>query len=359
MTLIDSISEGPMRGGYAFSAALHVGVLAALVIGLPFSTPREAVIAVPMDLVSLDDISREVAEAKPVVPSEPAAEEPLQQVEPTPPNPVTAPEPTPTSTREPTPAPEPEPTPEPVQEAVEAQEPPPPPTEQAEELEPAPTQSAEALPETPPAPPLEPEPEEPVLAEATPPPPKPKPVQEAAKPVEPPEPKEEVAEEVEPEPEPVEAKPEPKPKTDALASILKNVEKLKEAAPQPSATQQAEARTAAEAQPRAPTLSDRLEASQLAASIQQQMSRCWRIDPGVQNAEDLAVQIRVRLNPDGSVRGQPEFQDRGRIAGDALYRSAAENARRAILECQPFDLPAPRYDLWQDMILTFNPREMF
>lgn len=151
-----------------------------------------------------------------------------------------------------------------------------------------------------------------------------------------------------PTPEPAEEQPQ-----DPLTSILRNVEKLKER--QPQETQQAQD----QAQQQQSSAAVQQQAAELASMIQQQMRRCWRIDAGAQNAEDLVVEIRVQFNADGSVRGQPEIQDRRRMATDPFYRSAAENARRAIIECSPFKLPQSRYELWRDMILRFNPREMF
>jgi len=38
----------------------------------------------------------------------------------------------------------------------------------------------------------------------------------------------------------------------------------------------------------------------------------------------------------------------------------AESAKRAILSCQPFTmLRADTYQLWKDIEITFDPREMF
>jgi hypothetical protein len=48
-----------------------------------------------------------------------------------------------------------------------------------------------------------------------------------------------------------------------------------------------------------------------------------------------------------------------RMNRDAYFRSAAENAVRAILKCSPLDLPPGQYSAWKQMNLTFNPREMF
>ena len=92
--------------------------------------------------------------------------------------------------------------------------------------------------------------------------------------------------------------------------------------------------------------------------IQQQMSACWRVEPGARDAEDLVVSIRVAMNPDGSVR-QVQIVDEARFRSDGFFRSAAENARRAVLRCSPFDLPLRKFDVWREMTLNFNPRQMF
>ena len=54
-----------------------------------------------------------------------------------------------------------------------------------------------------------------------------------------------------------------------------------------------------------------------------------------------------------------DIVDQMRFRSDRFFRSAAENARRAILSCQPFDLPARKYDVWSSAKFNFNPREMF
>ena len=88
------------------------------------------------------------------------------------------------------------------------------------------------------------------------------------------------------------------------------------------------------------------------------MAACWRLEPGAREAEDLVVSIRVALNPDGSVRNV-EIVDQGRLLVDGYFRSAAENARRAIYRCSPFELPLNKFDIWREMTLNFNPRQMF
>ena len=101
-----------------------------------------------------------------------------------------------------------------------------------------------------------------------------------------------------------------------------------------------------------------LEQMTMVRAIQSQMARCWQIDPGARNAEDLIVEIRVVLNPDASVR-TAQIMNFERMFSDQFFRSAAENARRAILKCSPFDLPPNRYEVWRDLTLRFDPSQLF
>ena len=149
-----------------------------------------------------------------------------------------------------------------------------------------------------------------------------------------------------------EKKEEPKPE-DPLASILRNVEKLKEQ-PTRQREQTAKAPTVAET----PQISA-VQRQQLERSVQDQIKGCWSLDPGARRAEDLVVEVTVNLTPDGRVIGQPRVVDAARMNRDAYFRSAAENAVRAILKCSPFKLPVAQYASWKQMKLTFNPREMF
>jgi len=44
---------------------------------------------------------------------------------------------------------------------------------------------------------------------------------------------------------------------------------------------------------------------------------------------------------------------------DDFFRTAAESAVRAVRLCTPLkNLPTTKYDRWQEITLTFNPREM-
>ena len=90
-----------------------------------------------------------------------------------------------------------------------------------------------------------------------------------------------------------------------------------------------------------------------------QMRRCWSVPAGAANAQNLAVQIRVFLSPDGSLAQAPVLLNPGRLAsGDAYFRAAAESAMRAIKRCEPYKMPADKYSRWQELELNFNPKDM-
>jgi hypothetical protein len=122
------------------------------------------------------------------------------------------------------------------------------------------------------------------------------------------------------------------PDPDQITLILRNVERLKN---EPEEQQ-----------------------NDMVRAILKQLFSCWRLDPGAERAEDMVVEIRVALNPDGSIQ-RAEIVDVARMSRDGYFRSTAENAKRAIYKCSPFRLPPNKYQIWRELNLRFNPREMF
>jgi len=231
----------------------------------------------------------------------------------------------------------------------------------------------------PPWPPLPPWPPWPPPPPTPPPPPPPK--VEAPKPDPKPEIKPELAELPVPKPE---AKPEPKPeppKPTPPQQVVRPPEpkpeppKKKEAfdfnklallldkkKPQPQSAEtnprsRSQIAPAASAAPGASSLSEQLTLSEKDA-IRQQIQRCWNVPAGARDAQNLKVRVRIALNQDGSLRGQPELLDMARMS-DSFYRAAAESAVRAVLRCSPLqDLPQKKYESWRDIELTFDPKEI-
>jgi hypothetical protein len=285
-----------MRKGALFSSIFHGIVLAVLIFGVPSISDPPTTTVVPIQVITPEELEKPKPEDKP----KPKPETTAEKVAPKPEPPVevakAAPEPEP---------PKPEPEPEPVKpEAKPEPEPPPP--------------EPEAVPE--------PEPE---VAVQTPPKPRKRPEFKQAPP----------------------KKKEPKP--DQLASILRNVERLKEQ-PEPSQQEQLEAEKPGPVSRQVSVL----EQNDMVRAIQQQLFNCWRLDPGAVAAEDMVVEVRVALNPDGSLQ-RADVVDVARMTRDSYFRSAAENARRAIYKCSPFSLPPKKYQIWRELTLRFNPREMF
>ncbi len=335
-----------MRAAIAMSAALHAAIFALAILGLPVLFESRELVDAPI-MVDLVEVA-EVTTPQPLPEPEPVKEEvkTAEVVEPEPPKPEPP--------KAPPPPPEPPPPPPPEPEPIKAPPPPPPP-------EPEPVK----LPPPPPPPPPPPEPE-PVKA----PPPEPEPEQEKKVALAVPEP----APAPKPKPKP---KPPPKPtvkqvkpvamakrKTeDFIADITAALldKKIKEK-PRQRLRSEPEAKKVA-----VPPTPRRLSTLPLTMSekdaIRAQIERCWSVPAGARDAENLQVKIRIYLNPDGSLSRQPEIIDSARMdrPGEEYYRSAAESARRAVLNprCSPLqNLPISKYERWREIELTFDPKEM-
>ena len=307
--------DGIAPRGIALSVALHLVLGSLFIFGLPrlFDPPIPEDMPVAVELVTIAPETRATRpnpnpprpNAKPDVP---VADAPVATPEPEPPVPT--------------------PVPPPSAEIPPSPEPPKPP-------EPKP-----ALPQ-PLLKPPEPKPE----------PPKPIEKAEAPRPKEKPEPPQQMAKN--------EAKSEQK-KYDPgqFEALLKNLA-AQPTVPSPDAPPQrpriASARPSS--QPRAP-LGSQLTASEVDL-IREQIARCWNVPAGARDAKDLVVEIRVVVDPDGTVR-QATIVDQARLGSDPFFRAAAESARRAFFNplCRPLRLPPDKYAIWKDLVVDFSPKDI-
>ena len=92
-------------------------------------------------------------------------------------------------------------------------------------------------------------------------------------------------------------------------------------------------------------------------ALRGQVQRCWNIPAGAVDAENLRVSVQFKLDPSGALEGTPEVISGGGSSG--VERAAAEAARRAVSRCAPYNLPADKYEAWADVIVNFDPSEMF
>ena len=182
-----------------------------------------------------------------------------------------------------------------------------------------------------------------------------------------PKPKKKPKPKVRPRPRPkiVRRKPKPQPKKvvkretktkkrdviDDIAALLNKTDEQR-AAPQPKQT-----RTGTPlAGPANVDGNDARIAADLADALRARIEQCWNIPAGVRDAEHLRVQVRFQLGPGGAVTGGPVVLNR---MNHPAFPAAAQSAVRAVLACAPYAfLPPDRYDLWRDVILTFDPSKV-
>jgi outer membrane biosynthesis protein TonB len=207
-----------------------------------------------------------------------------------------------------------------------------------------------------PSPPPQPQPK------AQPAPPTPPQPQTQPTPPTPPKPPEAQAEALKPvqvqkqPPKPVEK---PAPQQNPLASVLKDVAKLKPTEQVKDADTKSDVKTPAQpiASP-APSLSSRLTISDEDA-LRRQIEQCWNPPIGARDAQTLIVEVLIDVNPDKTV-ANADIVDKARYASDSFFRAAADAAVRAVRNprCSPLILPADKYDQWKRIDFTFDPRDM-
>ncbi|WP_430397706.1 hypothetical protein [Ferrovibrio sp.] len=298
------------RRSYVYSAAFHASLVAVGIFGLPYFE-RERIPEPPVILAELAPIAEKSNVPKPQPLPVEAKQEPKQ--EPEPPKPEAKPEP-----------------PKPVTAAPPPPPPPPPP--------PQPPKPVEAAKPTPPPPEPLPKPE--VKAE----PPKP-----VAKP-EPPKP-----------PAPPQQTQAKSPDFSSVAALVNKMQKPAPAPAQPAPAQpQVAQRTPAPPAPRAVGPSDPSQPLSISEKdfIASQIYDKWALDCGRRDAREHVVRVQFQLNPDGSLKTQPEVLDAVKLYTQDNYRASAEAARRAVFKAVPFKFP-PNTDIakfTQEIVLNFDPR---
>lgn len=225
----------------------------------------------------------------------------------------------------------------------------------------------------------------PVITETAPPPPPPEPPKVVEKKPDPkPEPKPVAEAKPKDEPKPIEKKPDP-PKIDPIAEALKKDEKK-----EPPKPKQAKA---APPQPKQPPIQERhFDQSKIAALLDKrdasrnavtgdtlnsnaalglakgkaadnsatwgalfkaQVERCWKKPYGGIEAQMTEAVFSIKLKKDGSLEATPTPVS---SPSTPYFRVYQESALRAIIECQPYQLPAAYFDEWKFFEPVFTER---
>jgi colicin import membrane protein len=222
----------------------------------------------------------------------------------------------------------------------------------------------------------------PVVTDTSP-PPVPKPVE---RPVEkkPDPPKPVVENKPKEEPKPIEKKPDP-PKVDPIAEALK-----KEEAKKPKPKQQAKVAPPKPERPKAERVFDQSKIAALldkrdptrrsvagetlnsnaalglahgkaadnsatwGAMFKSQVERCWKKPYGGLEAQMTEAVFSIKLKRDGTLETTPNAISN---PSTPYFRVYQESALRAIIECQPYNLPAAYFDEWKFFEPVFTERK--
>jgi outer membrane biosynthesis protein TonB len=91
-------------------------------------------------------------------------------------------------------------------------------------------------------------------------------------------------------------------------------------------------------------------------ALRQRLAQLWAIPAGAKDPQELVVQVRIKLRPDGTLAGPPMVLTSGK---SVLFVAARDSAIRALFRGQPFDMLRPEhYEQWKDIEITFDPRDM-
>lgn len=91
-------------------------------------------------------------------------------------------------------------------------------------------------------------------------------------------------------------------------------------------------------------------------ALRAQIQANWNVPAGALEAKDLVVVVRIMFRQDGTLSADPTVMNR---SGHPYFQVFAESALRAIRRGQPYRLPVAKYDVWKDVEVTFDPRDMF
>jgi outer membrane biosynthesis protein TonB len=185
------------------------------------------------------------------------------------------------------------------------------------------------------------------------------------------------------EPKPIEKKPDP-PKVDPIAEALKKEEKKPPPKPVAQAAPPQPPKPKTERsfdQTKIAALLDKRDPSRQAiagdtlnsnaalglshgkaadnsatwgAMFQSQVERCWKKPFGGIESQNPEIVFDIRLKRDGTLEGAPIPEG---TPGTPYLRVYQESALRAIIECQPYNLPAAYFDEWKYFAPVFTERK--
>ena len=90
------------------------------------------------------------------------------------------------------------------------------------------------------------------------------------------------------------------------------------------------------------------------AMFRSQVERCWKKPYGGIEVQKSEAAFAIRLKRDGTLEGMPVPEG---APATPYLRVYQESALRAIIECQPYNLPAAYFEEWKYFAPVFTERK--
>lgn len=105
-----------------------------------------------------------------------------------------------------------------------------------------------------------------------------------------------------------------------------------------------------------PQAQGQMNAGSCADLVQSRIEQNWDLPIGALSAENTVVRLRIELNRDGTLQHPPTIMD---ASMSPSYQAMADAAVRAAIRGQPYRIPPDQFERCRDMVLRFNPRDMY
>lgn len=101
----------------------------------------------------------------------------------------------------------------------------------------------------------------------------------------------------------------------------------------------------------------KLSQSELDA-LRRKIEACWTLNglSGNESAKKVVARVEFRLTRDGEIDGTVQSEASGSDAG--MNRTFKNSVRRAVISCAPYRLPADKYENWADVVFNFSLKDM-
>jgi colicin import membrane protein len=92
-------------------------------------------------------------------------------------------------------------------------------------------------------------------------------------------------------------------------------------------------------------------------AFRRHLRNCWNPPAGAPSSTKIVVPITIHLKMDRTLAKEPRVEMR---ASDPYSRAMVESTVRALIQCQPYTMfSLPKYEIWKELSIDFDPFEMF